>query len=345
MQPLPLPKSFVVEVTPRCQHRCLHCYNVWTGERVYPQGELPTEKLIAAIDRVIDATDATLATLTGGEPLLRDDLPAIVAHLNARDVAVNLITNGGLLTEEKIAALTSGRISIFELPLLSSRRAIHDELSGQTGAFDAATLAMARLKAQGERVIGVFVATRLNLPALRETVELAVALGLDGLMFNRFNPGGRGFASLQRLQASPAELTDALAGANDLSGKYGLPISCSIALPPCLIDMRPYRYLTTGFCAAGTERAYYTLDPLGNVRPCNHSPRILGNVFHQSYAEIINSPATRAFCAALPDFCRLCTRAKECQGCCKAAGESCFGDAAQLEPFVAMNTNTTIPIR
>ncbi len=342
---LPLPKSFVVEVTPRCQHRCLHCYNVWTGERAYPQGELPTEKLIDAIDRVIDATGATLVTLTGGEPLLRDDLPDIVAHLNARQVGVNLITNGGLLTEEKLAALTPGRVSIFELPLLSSRRAIHDELSGQAGAFDAATLAMARLKAKQQRVIGVFVATRLNLPTLRETLELAVALGLDGVMFNRFNPGGRGFANLARLQASPAELTEALRTANTLSGNYGLPVSCSIALPPCLIDMRPFTHLTTGFCAAGTERAYYTLDPMGNVRPCNHSPRIIGNVFTAPYAAIINGPANRTFCAALPEYCQPCARKDECRGCCIAAGESCHGSPDLLEPFVHEFIKQAIPIR
>jgi hypothetical protein len=91
-------------------------------------------------------------------------------------------------------------------------------------------------------------------------------------MFNRFNPGGKGSRHVDELQVSPRELEAALDEADSMVEDYGLPVSCSIAMPPCLIDRKRYRHLTFGFCAAGLERAYYTVDPLGNMRPCNHSP-------------------------------------------------------------------------
>ena len=240
-----------------------------------------------------------------------------------------------MLDEKHVVRLVPDRISIFELPLLSVDRAIHDRMSGVAGAFDRVTMAMAELKAARQQVIGVFVATRLNLPTWRETFELAVALGLDRIMFNRFNPGGAGVRNLELLQASPAEITAALDLAETLIEGYELPVTCSIPMPPCLFDTSRYKRLTFGFCAAGTERAYYTLDPLGNVRPCNHSPRILGNIRESSFAHMIQGPAMRDFFAARPLVCQGCRHELECQGGCKAAAEAACGDACAADPFLA----------
>jgi radical SAM protein with 4Fe4S-binding SPASM domain len=207
-------------------------------------------------------------------------------------------------------------------------------MSGATGAFDAATLAMASLKAAGERVVGVFVATRLNLPQWRRTAELAVALGIDGMMFNRFNPGGRGRENVALLQASPREIAEALDVAQEVSEEYGLPISCSIALPPCLIDTSRHARLSFGFCSAGTFNSYYTLDPLGNVRPCNHSPTILGNLRGSSYLDVVRNGRLKAFCDARPAFCAGCKFERTCQGGCKAAAEACSGSPSDEDPFL-----------
>ena len=188
---------------------------------------------------------------------------------------------------------------------------------------------------QRERVVCVFVATKLNLPTWRETAELAIALGADGVMFNRFNPGGAGGRNIELLQAAPEELSAALDIANDLAGRYGFPISCSIAMPPCLFDTRRWPQLSFGFCAAGTERAYYTLDPLGNVRPCNHSPTILGNIRAMDFAGMAGSAAMTEFMAARPAFCAGCKLEMQCLGGCKAAAEACSGSAWACDPFLA----------
>lgn len=330
-------ESFVFEVTQRCNHACAHCYNVWAGDGgAYPRGELDTAATLALLSRMLDQTGARLVTLTGGEPLLRPDLPAIVEHLAARGVAVNLITNGRLLDAAAVARL-AGKISVFELPLLSADREVHDAMSGAPGAFDRVTEAIADLKLAGQTVVGVFVATRHNLGGWRATAELGAALGLDAMMFNRFNPGGRGRAFVAELLPSPAALVEALAVADELSARLGLPISCSIPMPPCLVDTRPYAHLGFGFCAAGSGRAYYTLDPLGNVRPCNHSPTILGNLRDARFRSLARGPVMRGFRGALPEHCAGCARAGECRGSCRAAGEACSGSPAALEPFVAAN--------
>ncbi len=328
-------ESFVFEVTQACNHDCLHCYNVWKNPISYPEGELGTEETLAMLGRMLDETGASLVSLSGGEPLLRRDIFEMTDFLAARGASVNLITNGSLLDEAAIARFLPEKVSVFELPLLSSERAIHDRMSGAEGAFDRVTMAMAELKAAKQRVVGVFVATKLNLHTWKRTAELAVAMGLDGVMFNRFNPGGRGFRNLELLQAGPQGLQAALDIAEEMSAEYDLPVSCSIAMPPCLFETSRYERLGFGFCAAGTERAYYTLDPTGNVRPCNHSPTILGNIREGGFWELAETEKMKAFLVARPEFCAGCRFELQCQGGCKAAAEACFGSASVMDPFLS----------
>jgi radical SAM protein with 4Fe4S-binding SPASM domain len=330
-----LQDSFVFEVTSRCNHDCLHCYNPWKAPVGYAQpGELPTAETLAMLGKMLDETGASLVSLSGGEPMLRDDICEIVDFIAGRGLSLNLITNGSLLSDEAIARLVPDKVSIFELPLLSVEREMHDRLSGAPGAFDKVTNAVAELKLREQRVVVVFVATRLNLPAWRETAELAVALGADGIMFNRFNPGGKGRENIDLLQASPSEVQAALDVAEEMSAAYEMPISCSIAMPPCLFDVDRYERLTFGFCAAGTERAYYTLDPVGDVRPCNHSAVVLGNILETSFAELAASQAMSDFKAARPEFCAGCRLEDECLGGCKAAAEVCCGSPWKCDPFL-----------
>jgi len=339
-------ESLVFEVTQRCNHACLHCYNAWKNAAPYPPTrELSTADTLAMLGKVLDESSARLISLSGGEPLLRADVYEIIDFLLERGTTVNLITNGSLLTDKAIARLIPDKISVFELPLLSIDRAVHDRMSGSAGAFDRMTMALASLKAARQRVVAVFVATRLNLPQWRETAELAFALGADGIMFNRFNPGGEGARHVAELQASPAELQAALDAAEEFSRTYDFPISCSIAMPPCLFDTARYERLTYGFCAAGTKRAYYTIDPAGRLRPCNHSPTILGNVREANFWDLIDGPAARDFVAARPEFCTGCRIEAACQGCCKAAAEACLGSPHNLDPFLSANAARAVKVR
>lgn len=327
-------RSFVFEITQQCNLQCLHCYNAWKSVPEYPRGESGATETLDILGKMLDETGASLVSLSGGEPLLRPDIAGIVNYLHRRSVAVNIITNGTLLTGETLLNLLPDKVSIFELPLLSADRSIHDRMSGMAGAFDKTTEAVAELKLAKQRVVAVFVATRLNLPTWLETAELAIALGVDGIMFNRFNPGGEGAKNIDLLQASPEELQSALDIAEDLSVRYQIPVSCSIAMPPCLFDVKKYQRLSFGFCAAGTERAYYCIDLLGNVRPCNHSPTILGNIRQTTFETIAKSPSMVEFMSASPEFCRGCRIETVCRGGCKASAESCFHSASLPDPFL-----------
>lgn len=163
-------------------------------------------------------------------------------------------------------------------------------------------------------------------------------------MLNRFNPGGRGVAHIDELLPTVDDMRQALEVAEEAAQEFHLPISCSIPIQPCLIDLSAYPHLGHGFCAAGSSRAYYTLDAVGNVRPCNHTPTVLGNAWQEPFADIIAPERLAEFVAAMPEFCASCARREECQGGCKAAAQGCYGDLCAEEPFLHQHRDRARPI-
>jgi radical SAM protein with 4Fe4S-binding SPASM domain len=334
-------QSLIFEVTQRCNHACLHCYNVWHGAggtpSDYPRGELDTERTLALLGKALDETECAHVTLTGGEPLLRGDLPAILDYLRGRSLPVTVISNGRLIGESAAVDCLDRGVGLFELPLLSHRREVHDRLSGAPGAWDSVLDAMANVRLHHGRFAAAFVATKLNIDDAAEVMKLAFAFGAQAVMFNRFNPGGRGRANLEMLLPDADQVRRALMAVDAAAAEFGLPVSCSIPIQPCLVDTRAFPHIGFAYCAAGGERAYYALDPIGNLRPCNHTPHILGNLFEESFADLIAPARMRSFVEAGPAFCAACARRADCQGGCKAAAQVCYGSLGDEDPFLQMN--------
>lgn len=333
----PILSTIIFEVTQACNHACLYCYNYWNHPGWQGQRLSHSADVRPLLAHVLDQVECRHVTLTGGEPTLRADLPELVGFLAAREVSVTLISNGHRLTTEVIGDLLQRGVRLFELPLLSFRREVHDQLSDAPGAFDAVLSALAEIRYQRGQAVAVFIATRRNLPDLYDTLKLAFAFGVSGVMLNRFNPGGRGAAHLDELLPSVAEMRAALDVAENAAQEFQIPIACSIPIQPCLIDTSRYPHLGFGFCAAGSQRAYYTLDTAGNVRPCNHTPAILGNVWHTALADMIASPQLNEFTRVVPAMCKPCRLGAECQGGCKASAQVCYGDLSAPEPFLQCN--------
>ncbi len=337
--------SLLFEVTQHCNHACLHCYNVWRGERTplrasYPRGELGTADTVRLLEIALDQTGCRSVTLTGGEPLLRTDLPVLLRFLQSRNVRVTLISNGRLIDENAASTLIDLGVGLFELPLLSYRREVHDRLSAAQGAWEGALAAMANIRLRGGQFASAFVATRLNIADLYGTMRLAFAFGARAFMFNRFNPGGRGRLLMDTLLPSIEQVRDALMVAEAASVQFGIPVACSIPIPPCLIDTSGFSHIGFGYCAAGTQRAYCAVDPLGNVRPCNHSPLVLGNLFTSTFAEMFASEKHADFLKRLPPMCAACPRQASCRAGCRAAAQACYGAADLPEPFLRLGATS-----
>ena len=329
--------SVLFEVTSRCNLSCAHCYNVWKVEGAKAPGELNTKDAIRLIAKAVKETRCTQLTLTGGEPCLREDLEELVAFAKTRVRHVVLISNGTRLEESRIKNLLKAGVDLFELPLHAGEPGPHDESLGAPGSFDQITRAATTLQHLGGAVAFVFVGRRANMAHWPAALELGVALGARSFLFNRWNAGGTLHEHPEALMPTVSQVKEALAVAEAGVNRYDVTISASIPLPPCLVDTAPYPNVNFGFCAAGGAHAYFTLDPLGNMRPCNHTPTVLGNLFEQPFSRMVRSRAMEAFTAARPPFCGGCALEQSCLGGCKAAAQVCYGDVNACDPFLALN--------
>lgn len=332
-------ESLLYEVTPRCNLRCLHCYNVWKDEVAYSTDELDTDKALELIERSIRQSRCRQFTITGGEPALREDLEELVARAASLCEHVTLITNGTMLPEDRVKSLIESGVSLFELPLNSGDRDTHNRLAGGIDCFDKVTRAAADIRYHGAELAFVFVGTSLNIDHFKDALELGIALGARGFLYNRYNAGGECHGRPDKLMPSVEQVRNGLAIAEEYAAKYGIGIGASIAIPPCLIDPDAFPHVGFGFCAAGTDRAYYTIDPIGNIRPCNHTPTIIGNLFETPLKTIVKSDKLAAFKKARPSFCSGCRIEEECLGGCKAAAEVCYSSLTECDPFLQLNRN------
>ena len=338
-----LPNVFVLELTRRCNHRCLYCYAVWGARSSgYPeslQAEMSAAEIKTIIGDLQSEAPVEYIALSGGEPLLREDLPEILAFIRDRGVTPIIITNGALLTKERVAA-TMGRGS-YEVSLHSYRSQVHDRLSGCQGAWDRAIDGMTNVRRAGGAQVAAFVATKCNYMDLFHTAELAIALGCWGMLYNRINLGAHNFSRADELLPTPGMIRENLDMLEDIGAKYPhFAISVSIVIEPCVVDIRKYRHIHFGWCPKGGENSYFTIDPVGNVRVCNHSPVILGNLKRDRFTDIFSRhPYVCRFRESLPAECVDCEPSlKEvCRGGCSAAAEQCYGTSSRVDPFVTMS--------
>jgi radical SAM protein with 4Fe4S-binding SPASM domain len=289
------------------------------------------------IDKLLEGLPITSVAISGGEPFLRDDLPQIVSYLWSKYLNTVIITNGTLLTKENIVRTVGA--NNYELPLLSYRKSVHNKLT-RRDCFNKVIQGMHDLKECGARFAVAFIATRLNINDLEKTIELAIALGAEGFLYNRMNMSAHNYQYLNMLIPPIDMIKKNLDILEGVGASYGFPISCAIPIQPCLIDTSQYKHISTGFCPlAGKndgENAYYTVDPLGNLRICNHSSFILGNLLEENITDLMCHPYIQRFRNIEPVDCISCAlKVRDyCHGGCKAAAEECYGSLENCEPFL-----------
>lgn len=323
-----------VEVTSRCNRACVYCYNSWrTGSPVEGK-ELTASELVPLVNRALDATGRRVVQLSGGEPLLREDLFEIVEKLRAPGRTISLVTDGGLVDDGAAGRLRDLGVGPVQPTLLAARREVHDRLKGVL-SFDATVAAIVRLRNAGVLVSVSFVATRANHSHFRDVVELCFALGVQTVAYSRFCNAGTGGGPAGELTPTPEMIADDLDVAAWARSAFGMKVNVAISLPLCLPSPKHRTALKFGRCALGTDVPGYTIDPWGRVRACSVSPVVLGDLRTESFQTIESRARSSYFreVAALPAECRDCSEAGACGGGCRESARSAFGTLERADPL------------
>lgn len=328
-----------MELTSACDHRCAHCYVVWNAnqhtKKDYPMGQLDTSRYMEMMSKAVFESGATHLTLTGGEPLLRKDVMEIVAHAGKLVPSVRLVTNGSHISATRATVLKQHNVKSIQVTLLSQNRDTHNRLKGAS-CFDDTVRAVVDVKEAGILVNVCFVAMKENCAEFEGVLELAYALGIRQIAYNRMSPCGWAVDDIERLMPTPEQIEHNLRTANNIGPKYGIKVVTAMPIPPCLIRIQKYKNIKFGFCSAGSEKPNYVIDPLGNVRTCNLSSQILGNILEQSFQKIVKHKYVNELGRRVPKMCLGCYYEKRCRGGCKESGQATYGTLDDPDPFVQL---------
>jgi PqqA peptide cyclase len=329
----PRPYTLVAELTYRCPLACGYCSNPLDLSR--HSAELDTDdwrKVFAGAS----ALGVLQANLTGGEPLVRPDLAALVAAAHEQQLYVNLITSGIPADRARLAALVAVGLDSIQLsvqdvdPHGAAWIAGRDDLDAK---LEMATAA----RSLGLPLTLNVVIHRGNIARVAEFVALAERIGAERLELANTQYLGWALANRDALLPARAEIESArgvaAAAADRLRGK----IEILFVRPDYYAD-RPRA------CMDGWARRYIVVTPDGVVLPCHQAASITGLVFEnvrdRSLADVWkDSPAMRAFRGDewMPAPCRTCDERHADFGGCRCQAFALVGDAGATDPACALS--------
>ncbi len=177
------------EVTAACNLRCVHCHAA--GGHPAP-GELSTEEAKRFIDKLAEVREFRMLVYTGGEPLVRPDLPELLRHSRKAGFTNVIATNATLITDEVAMELRKAGVVGAAVSLDSVRADVHDNIRGVRGAFDLAIRGIHALRRAGILVQVNITAMEYNFADLEELIALADAEGAGIMLMYQLVPVGRG---------------------------------------------------------------------------------------------------------------------------------------------------------
>ncbi len=328
----PRPYTLVAELTYKCPLRCGYCSNPVDLEA--HARELATEDWTRALTEA-EALGVMGVNLTGGEPLLRRDLEAIVAHAHRLGLYTSLITSGVPLARERLERLARAGLDHVQLSFQDSDPAASDRMAG-VSVFDAKVEVAGWVKEVGLPLTVNVVLHADNVDRTEEIIALAERLGADRLELAHTQYLGWALPNRDRLLPTAAQIEASrragVAARDRLRGR----IDVSLVLPDYVAGRpRP--------CMDGWGRRFLVVSPDGLVLPCHAAHTIEGLAFEsvrdRPLAEIwAGSPSFERFRgeAWMPEPCKSCDRRAVDYGGCRCQAFHLTADAAATDPACSL---------
>ncbi|MQA90459.1 MAG: radical SAM protein [Gemmatimonas sp.] len=312
-----VPHVVAWNLTRRCNLSCAHCY-ISAGSWESVADELKTDECFRIIDEMIAESAAPMLILSGGEPLLRQDLEEIAAYATTAGATAVVGTNGTRLTDSRIRSLRDAGVRGVALSIDSLKPSYHDRFRHGHGALDDTLAGVDRLRAARLDFLVQTTLTRGNRTELAQLVEWAADAGAVSFNLYFLVATGRG-QSMSGL--TPAENEEVLRELTKLQRAYrGVMMIRSKCQPQIMRhvyeddpDSPLLNYRTR--CPCGSQ--YCRITPEGRVTPCPYMPVVVGDLRRQTFGEIWNGSAVlqRMRGGELGGKCGRCEYRSICGGC------------------------------
>ena len=342
-----VPHVVAWNLTRRCNLACAHCY-IAAGPTESATGELPTQDCLRIVDEILTVNPSPMLILSGGEPLLREDLEEIARAASSRGATVVVGTNGTGLTSARIAALKKAGVRGVAVSVDSLRPSYHDRFRHGRGSLEETQSAIERLREQRLDVVIQTTVTKGNRAELERLVAWAAEEGAVAFNCYFLVATGRGEA-LGRGDLSPADyetvLADLARWQRDYRGRLMVRAKCAPHFMRHVHQIDPespvLNYETR--CPCGTQ--YCRITPDGKLTPCPYLPEEAGDLNRMSFGEIWRTAPLfqQLRTGSLGGKCGACEYRRLCGGC-RARAFALEGDVLAEDPSCSYEPSGAVPV-
>ena len=327
----------VYELTDACNQACKFCYNHWKGAECPARPDAPNYPLARrTLRRLLREATVGSLSLSGGEPMLMPHIHELALKARFAGANVNLLTNATLLGDDDIEIFSNLGLGAIQIPILSTLPALHDYTTGLEGSWQRAVAAARKVSARKRGwLVPVLIMSRLNAHQVEDILRFYHSeFGASRAMVNRFNIGGLGLRNAAELNLSQSELRELFARADRVAGELGMTLQSGVCTPVCVLDPMDYPNIRFSHCSTDLSQRPLTVNYRGDVRFCNHSPRVLGNIYTTPLKEIIRTSQEDGYFDSVPSLCAGCKLWERCKGGCRAASEQLYGSFDRVDPIM-----------
>jgi len=322
------PGWLLAELTYRCPLHCVFCYNPLDYTAQGP--ELSTSEWLRVL-REGRALGAVQLGLSGGEPLLREDLEALIDEARGLGYYSNLITSGVGLTERRIGAFKEAGLDHIQLSFQDSTRELNDFLSS-TRTFELKSRIAKLIKEHDYPMVLNVVIHRLNIDHVGQILEMAEALGAEYVELANTQYYGWAHLNRDRLLPTREQVVRAEETTNRFREKFGRKMRIFFVVPD-YFEVRPKA------CMNGWGSVFLTITPDGTALPCHAARMLPGLAFpnvREASLEAIwyDSEGFNRYRgdAWMKEPCRSCPEKVKDFGGCRCQAYLLTGDPANADP-------------
>jgi len=336
-----------------CNQRCPHCY-IAAGTRPAP-GDLGPAEAMHLLEKLA-AGGVRVVIFSGGEPLLRPDLPDLVTRAGGLGMLAQLSSNGTLIDQAMADRLCAGGLRYVGVSI-DGLADVNDAYRGMEGGFERAAQGLRCARAAGMRTGLRMTLTRRNLHQVDDLLAVATSLPVDRFYLSHLVYAGRGKGmagedltpaetrtSLERLFVTAEDVLQRkvplsiVTGANDSDGvclllwvrrRHGEAAACAVEE---LLAAR-------GGNSAG--EGIISIDPDGCVHPDPFWRTVtLGDLTRDSLADVLAHPLLAQLQrreTLLQGRCGTCAWKSICRGAHRARAEAATGSIWGSDPACVLN--------
>jgi radical SAM protein with 4Fe4S-binding SPASM domain len=264
-----VPLSVQLDVTYRCNERCIHCYLDH-----HDRGEMTAGEIMDVLDQLAEAGVFFLC-FSGGEVLMRTDFFRILEYARSLLFCVKVKTDAVMIREKEADRLAALGVQSVQVSIYSHRPEVHDAITRLPGSLKRSLAGIHLLRERGIQTTIANVLMRQNLQDYPGVVALAKELGAVYTIDPTITPAMDGDRSLLGLGINEMELRQVFRSP-ELIGNVD-----EFCAPPPAVDDDVRDSLP---CSASHTFCY--ISPYGDVYPCVQFPLPTGNVRQQKFLEI-----------------------------------------------------------